>query len=347
MSNNVATQMRSLAKAVALAFSSSDITPEEASSNVLTHTDIPWSNPPLKCYDSLEDVPLSFYFDCPMIVEDGMRLHEFWRTAMDALFERGRHVISHGAFQGLNKATKASLGQKAFRFSIPEGYPFEMPAYTGVCFSLEAAHTAKLSIGLADFVDEDDNYFAVLPNGQIIGVKDGVPALPGTRWDVPAKGLVQDFLTTPRGATTYDCLYDQVARTRSLLWEHKKRFRDWQALDYSLQALRKLSLGSYCPPLLGASQTAIIDVMVLQARELALRQAMEVMTLNTISDRAKVLTVQQLLIPLVTSKATFRLKVYNSGPVIPYTIQDRVMQKISVWLRHEYETHIPNNLKRV
>lgn len=340
-------QIKNLARAVSLAFSSSCITPEEAGCPVLKHTDMPWSNPPLLCEATLDGTPLSKYLDVPLDC-DGKKLFEFWKSTLNDLYDRKRHLILHGTFSSLNKVLdRASLGQKALRFAIPSGYPAEISEFAGVEFSLEAAHTAMTSVALLDFVsDNENNYYAVLPDGSIIGVQKGKPAVEGTRWDIPAYGMIGEFLTMTRGHGDHTCMYDQIARARSLLWEYKVRFKDWQAVDYSLQALRKLTLGAFCPPLFGAAHTGILDTMVLEAREVALRQSMEVMNTPNLSDRAKVLTIQQALVPLVMTQASFRTKLYNTSGVVPFTIRDQAVTRIQAWLAEEYDLHIPQNMKR-
>lgn len=338
-------QVKALAKVVAEAFSRADLTPEELNSSILKFDDLPWACPPLKIETEIDHVPLSYYMDVAMPVVSSEVLYSFWRTTLGELYQRKRHIIQHGAFLNLRRvAPKSSLGQRALRFALPGGFPVELADTTGIEFSIDAAHTALLSCPLSEHVSDDNNYFVVTASGHTIGVKDGKPAVE-SEWDMPATGMIGEMLLMPRGHTDYVCLYDQIARCRSLLHEYRSRFKEFEGLDYALQGLRKLTLGGHCPALISAVQIAPIDTQVMRARELAVRQAMDVMAQPNVMDRAKIRTIEQLLVPLILSPSAFSQKVYNTTKPIPFSVTDKATDKINEWLGTYYNTKIPDNMK--
>jgi len=336
-----AKQIKSLASAVTLAFSRACLTPEEANNSVLVYTDLPWSNPPLLCDSPLDGVPLQWFLDTPMDVRE---LYAFWRTTLGELWHRKRHLIHKGAFTGLRfTAPKSSLGQRALRFSTPGGFPSEMGDMVGAEFSLEAAHTALISCAIKELVSDESNYYVVTAEGHTIGVKDGIPATPSD-WDIPVTGMVQEMLRMTRGNADYTCMYDHLARSRSLLHEYRNRFPDFGAVDYALQALRKLSLGAYCPALVASALSAPLEAQVLEAKALAMRQALDVMQAD-INDRAKIRTLEELLVPLVVKKTVFAQRIYNINQPIPFAVRPEAMTKIATWLNEYYETKIPEKMR--
>lgn len=338
-------QVKGIAAAIAAAFSTADLSPEEMNSSTLQFNDLPWNWPPLVCDTELDKVPLSYYFDSCMKPTSEEALHSFWSHTLEDIYRRKSHVIKNGVFHQTGKVFKQStLGQRAFCFSLPSGFPSATSDTAGVEFSLEAAHVALNSCAIVEKVSDEDNYYVVTSEGFTIGVKDGVPAI-SSNWDMPATGMVQEMLHMSRGNTDYLCLYDQVARCRSLIYEFKPRFKDFEGLDFALQALRKMTFGIHCPVLINARQTAAIDINLLKAQEMSVRQAIEIMREPNIGDRRKLHALEDLLVPLVIPKTAFLAKVYNTNAPIPFAITDKAVSKILTYLHDYYQGKVPDKLK--
>ncbi len=340
---SAAAQVRSLAKAVSTAFAASNLTPEEKAPARLEMTDMPWQAPPLIAEAKLNGTPLMGYLDAPFNFKPEA-LHAFWiKTLRDMWFEpsrllrRGVHV-NCGAHM-----PKVSVGQRAMRFSRPAGWPAHIDETAGLIFSLEVAHTAITSMPLRDVISDDYNYYGVLQDFSIIGVKDGRPACV-TDWNYDGGGQIQELLRSPRGEVDYTCYYDSIAVLRSVVNVHRRRFPgNYVGIDLALQTLRLMTLGGNCPPLTQAMVVAPIDLVHERARERALWEALDAVK-ATMSDRSKLQVLRQLLVPEVLSNTKFRNHIY-SGAEFPFCLPAGKLEQISLWLHNEYE-RVPHELKQ-
>lgn len=338
-----AAQVRALAKAISVAFAASALTDEEKSPGRIEITDLPWSAPPLITNENLGDARLQDYFDVPMEIEAG-QLQAFWVKTLDDMWYRPSSLMKKGVIANCGWAmARMRTGQRAFRFTQPAGWPGSIDDLAGVMFSLEVAHAAATSLPLKDFVSDATNYYAVLPDGRRIGViDDGIGCI--SPWG-PAHGMIPDLLTMPRGETDYTCQFDQLASLRSVLHTHRNRFpHNFEALDQALQALRLLSFGGYCPELLSSMRAAPIDMVAQRERERVLREAIDVVKAD-ISDRAKLTSLRDMLVPTVTPVSSFKKHIFSSDQY-PFTLARGKLDSILAWLEQQYQ-QVPAALRKL
>lgn len=306
-------------------------------------TDLPWVAPPLACRATLCGVPLSEYLGVPMAIEEH-QLQRFWVKTLDDLWYRPTMVIRRGTFANCSWAMpKVKLGQRALLFSVPTGYPASLEVTAGALFSLELANIAAASLPVLDLVSDDDNYHAVLADGQIIGVKNGRIAC-DSPWDMNVSGMVPDLLETSRGEADYTCRFDQLASIRSVLNVHRKRFPEFEGIDYALQALRLLSLGGHCPELVTQMRLMPLDLPRLRQAEQALRDSIGVLDDMGMSDRSKLQIWHNLLVPEVISASKFKQHIY-AGTQFPFSLAQAKLESVRTWLEEQYRA-LPADMQR-
>lgn len=338
------TQVRALAKAVATAFAAATLTDEERHPRKITHTDLPWACPPLITDLAIEGVPLQDYLDAP-IDTDAQRLFRFWVEATRQLWHEPSRVLRQGVYAALGQAMpKVKLGQRALRFSAPQGAPAAVDMTAAVTLALEVAHTAYVSLPVSDIVSDDDSYI-VDAAGYQFGVRGGRPIIP-TDFDFDASGMVQDLLRAPRGEMTYACHYDQIAALRSVLHEHRDRFPyNFEAMDTALQALRYLTIGGHCPELTKEIVAKPMDVMRWKEMEAALRDALDTIRDDRISDRSKLQTLHSQLVPAVLSESGFKREIFSTSNY-PFAMAPGKTAAIEASILALYKTKIPQGLQR-
>jgi hypothetical protein len=210
-------------------------------------------------------------------------------------------------------------------------------------FSIEVAHAAAQSLPVLDVVSDDDNYYAVLPDRTIIGVRNGRPAC-DSPWGESVAGMVQDMLEMSRGEADCTLRFDQLALVRSVVNVHRKRFPEFQGLDYALQALRLLTLGSHCPELVTQMRLTAMDMSQLRRNEQVLRDCLGIVDDLAISDRSKLQIWQNLLVPEVISVSKFRQRIWSSAQ-FPFSLSQAKLESIRMWLEAEYQ-RLPANLQQ-
>lgn len=313
----------------------SSLTDDEKVPRQIENTDLPWTTPPLTTSLTLGRADLQSYFDVPLPVgqEDLIR---FWKETL-VLMDQSPSRLLH---RGVLVTTKGTMpyvkpGTRAFRFSTPLGYPDMLSPDAGVVFSLEVAHAAYISLGITERVMDQNNYYVTLRNGVQIGVKDGRPCTP-CAFDFDASGMVLDLLETSRGTSNQTCMYDQLAFARSLLHSHADKFRrDFEAIDYALQALRYLTQGGYCPDLITRIQQAPQDLRLIREQSRAVLEAIDTMHAE-ISDKSKLMSIEATLVPLVMKISAFRATIFSS-PSYPFTMEAGKTEKITTALTELYE----------
>lgn len=335
--------VKSLEKAVNTAFLTAGVKPEDIAGPIV-HTDLMWQNPPLlNTVAKLNGVYLFEYFDYVMPV-DPLELYAFWRSTLPLMYHNCHKVVDvkDKCLVGAKKLLHPGIrGQRRFRLSIPEGYPREIDAYAGAMFSLEVAHLASLASGL-ELARDENNYYVTLADGRLMGVKDGLPVV-SDPWDTSIAGAVWEFLEMPRGQVSTTCLYDPIAKLRSILWERQEDFRgEFQAVDWALQALRSLSdLGAPCQIL--RNSAALPPATVSRAHiGAALQRCLQTMNRVEVPDRSKLSMLYAELVPNVLSEAQFRNRVYNLDKPVPFSLSQLVYEKIRKSLHSELEKLPPN-----
>lgn len=343
MADRLVQRMRALAQVVADNYASALLTDAERNPARIMRPDIPWSLPPLRTHTKLDGTPIMSYLtpDCDV---DADALYAFWVHNLKTLWEAPTSALRRGLYINLSKVMPgARAGTLAMAFSVPVGWPYKVHESAGITLSLEVAHLAISCLGdLELVVDDEDNYYVVLPDGRELGVKNGHPAVESHWLDYQPLGMVTDLTETMRGDAVVDCQYDQLAAIRSVMWEHDRMFPQFEALDMAMQALRVMSFGSRCPSLSASGRQQIGRVEQLRNEEVALRDAIDVMEAN-MSDRRKLECLYQLLVPTVLSQTGFRKHIFAS-PTFPYTMTASRPDKIRAVLYDLYEK-IPCSLK--
>lgn len=342
---SAAAQVKALAKAVSTAFAASALTPEEKNPGRIEITDLPWQAPPLVAPQLLAGVPLQDYLDVPIALDEDT-LHTFWVDTLNQMWHAPGRLLRRGVLATCGRyMPKVKVGQRSLRFAVPAGYPAYLEETVGALFSLEVAQAALTSLPITNFVSDDDNHYVEF-RGQTYGIKNGVPAVESP-WTLDVSGMVQEMLTTMRGNTTYDCQFDQIASLRSVLHVHRKRFpKNFEAIDIGLQALRRLSFGGYCPELLESMYVAPLDLVRAREQECALRDAIGTITDGSLSDRSKLQVIHSLLVPGSLSAGKFKQHIFSGNPY-PFTLAAGKCEQIETWLRQEYNTRIPSELRKL
>lgn len=257
-------------------------------------------------------------------------LYNLWQEGLDGLLNAPHVVVMSGRFRkGSSALPTLSPGERNLRLPVPEGFPLDMSGFAGHMFSLDCANLLRHSYETSRFVDDEDNYFAELHDGRIIGVQDGFPAGPSL-WDTPATGRVDSMLRSGRGVTFEGSEYGLLSRLRCLLWQNKEKIKDFEAFDWVLQALRVLYDGESPRAVLRAIENLKSDSLAWEARVSALQECVDMLSLLALSDRAKILSMHGLLVPLVCSPSEFSANIYQGPP--PAMVSEKVRDKISRFL---------------
>ncbi len=345
MGAHVHSQIRTLASAVARSFAAADLLHEDRYPERIENTRLPWNVPALMPTASLDGEDLAIFYDSPVKVE-AQALHAFWEKTLHDMWNKPEGTLTGGAYAGLQRLLKTTkLGVRVLRFAQPPGYPGQFELRAGVQLSLEVAHLAYISLPIFKRVWTLDDYYVIASTGQQFGVRAGRPIV-DSPWDFDASGSVMELLESPRGPTTYDCHYDEIAALRSVLHSHPDAFgAEFDGLDNALQALRYLSWGSYCPSLTTAMQTTPVDMKMWARREALLRDALDVMRSNRLNDKQKLQTLRQTLVPDVLTPSRFKAGVF-SGDGFPFTLLPGKAEKIVAFLYDYYNTEVPCSLRR-
>lgn len=340
-------QTGALARAVAAAFAASNLTPEQRNPPRIEIVDFSWQAPPLVTDLTLRGVPLQDYFDAPIALDE-TKLMGFWQKTLTMMHSTPSQLLRRrGGFTTCGwSMPKVKAGQRTFRFSRPEGWPGQMADHAGLVFSLEVAHAARISLPLKDFISDESNYYAVLRDGQIIGVKDG--AVPGSSgWDMQARGHIGMYLQMGRGEIQYEPMYDQLGSLRSVLHTNAASFpNDFEALDVAIQALRYMAPNGHCPELHTEMHLAPVNRVAQKALERSLRDALDLMAYRDMSDRRKLQTLHSILVPDVITASNFRRHIFSTTS-FPFTAAPGKMEKITAWLLQEYTSKVPQDLQQL
>lgn len=339
-----AAQVRLLASAVATALAAAPLSDEERHPQRIAIVDLPWACPPLITDEAL-DGSLQDYFDAP-VVTTPEALYRFWVTATRQLWHEPSRLLKGGVYEALGAAMpRSKLGVRAFRFSAPAGAPARIDESAAVVLALEVAQCARVSFPMFHVEHTDDAYVVEAAGGVRFGVENGRPLI-STPFEYAARGQVDTLLRAPRGEMTYACHYDQIAAVRSILYSHPDKFKhNFNALDQALQALRYLSLGSYCPELVRAMVVKPGDVQRQKDAEAALYEALDTIRAPSLADRSKLATLRSLLVPSVMTAAKYKQLVFSSNR-LPFTMAPGKARQIEDNLVMLYKAEVPTGLQR-
>lgn len=315
-----------LSRAVVESMSASGVSQDDFLTGPIKETSLPWQVPPLHVMAPLMKFPLQSYLDRPTWI-NADELYNLWTDALMLLRHQPLKVLTElGNYRAASVAIPhIKVPERRMRLSVPEGFPHGVSDQTGAMLSLEVAHLFRDNAQIKSFWYDENSYYAVLPDGREVGVKDGLPTIGAEEWDVSVEGIVQEMLEAGRGEVWEGCDYDIIAKTRSLLHEGRFKFPEQDGLDWALQALRVLDGRS---ALLRAIQSARAMLYMQGVRRARLKEAHEVAHRVTISDRARIETLRALLVPEVLTATQFSKRVYAYAAAVPVILSPAVLARV-------------------
>lgn len=327
-------RVKLLADAVARSFEVAGFSPADLLGGPITITELAWQAPPLKVERLYWGVPFSSYLDYSLTL-DSAALFEWYKNGLYWLKHAPETIADTEGYLGLSKLIfNAKPGERKLALPLPEGWPSGEHS-TGPMFALEVARLFKTSCkDVTEFFEDDSNYFVRTPWGTV-GIVEGFVSEHQDVWDISCVGLVQGLLEGPRGFTATSCLYDTIARLRSVLHQEAGRFPDFDMVDYALQALRILADGEICKELHRALEGMSAAGFRRKARIKAYEEAVSTMLSWSLNDRAKISTLQELLVPTYMSLAEYSRKILDPYKIMPSVLSNKVEARILSNLRHE------------
>jgi hypothetical protein len=316
-------------------FSRLGLSQDEILTGQLAHTDLVWQVPPIICDMRLGKLTLQDYMRAPLHVNEEA-FYYFWLEAMAMLRNKPSSVITKKGYKGLLVALREWRGDKSLFLSRPEGFPSATIDYAGAILSLECAYIMQLGGWAAEVHESNDDYWVKTASGYEVGVRGGFPIVEREQWDISAKGFVPDLLRLPRGDVFIGCDYDLVSKLRSVLHLHREAVRDFDAVDWALQALRVLSGGRNLPLLSRGIAGLRGAILGNKARLACYQEATTIMGLPGYSDRQKLTLLKSMLVPSHLTKAQFSQQIYSYGTQIPVVLTEKTVHKIQVNLEHLY-----------
>jgi hypothetical protein len=330
-STSLATQ---LSRLVVEALVKIGLTEKDVLGGAFQHTDLPWQVPPLIVEATLFGAPFSEYVDVPTHINiDGM-INMFGDVLLD-MRNNPRKVLTVDGYRATSYAAPhIKSNERGLYFSMPDGFPGSVTDYAGITFSLECAHIVRHNARLEDFVNDEDNYYAVLPGGTQIGVRDGLPTVAFDQWDIPVHGMVQELLRSPRGALWEGCDYNVISKTRSVVYERREEIKEFEAVDWALQTLRVIDGDK---ALLTAVRNIKKTAYERGARFETLKQAIQISTAAAITDRQRIEALKNLLVPDIMKIGQFSRQIYSYYKVPPAVLSAKTLVKITHLVQDLYD----------
>jgi hypothetical protein len=260
-----------------------------------------------------------------------------WSDALLNMKNNPDSVISvDGGFRATSYAIpNVRSNERQLHLSMPEGFPGAVTDTAVSMLCLECAHLLRTNARIDHFVNDDSNYYAVLyDTKEVVGIKDGLPALFADQWDISVEGIVQEMLRTPRGEAWEGSDYNIVSKVRLLIHKYAKSFRDFEALDWALQTLRVVD-GHV--ELLSAVR-AIKKVAYSRAARLKLLEhCVEVLFRLSMTDRQRIESLKGMLVPEIMSSGKFSKMIYPFYAVPPALLSEKVLVRIRLAVQALYE----------
>lgn len=314
-----------LSQGIVEAFAVAGFTQQDILAGAIEFTDLPWQIPPLVTEATLLGAPLSEYMDRPVYV-DAEAMVNMWSEALANLKNAPDKVVTFDGYRGAAYSIPAVRRKdRALLLSIPEGFPGNITDLAATTLSLECAHLLRANSKNKQFVSDEDNYYAVTSLGVEVGIKDGVPAMYGDIWDIPSHGMVQELLRTPRGTVFEGCDHNVIAKVRSVAYTYNRSLRDYEAVEWALQALRAIEGDR---ELLKAIQSIKKVTYVRKMRHEALAEALQVVNRMSITDRQRIETLKHLLVPEVLSPGEFTKQLYPFNKLPPPVLAEKVILRL-------------------
>jgi hypothetical protein len=319
-------RIRDIAAAVTQAFEKAGFTPADLLQGPIGLTDLAWQTPPLRTTAMLAGLPFTSYVDYPLNM-DASAFYDFYsQTLYDLHDDPGRVCGAQGYRRWQFFAAGVPLGERQLRLPVPQGWPNQMETTTGHLFAAECAELAHTSITCGDLIEDDSNFYVETEHGEI-GIVAGSPSIYGDLWDSDVSGTVPLLTTQNRGLLDTNCMYDILARVRSVLYENMGRFVEFEGLDYALQTLRVMTSGRLCSELLAQIQGMSVKAFKQKRRLAIVEECLEVMSAWRFSDREKLGVIFEKLVPEVMNMSEYQRKVYDPYRMVT-VLQAATEQKI-------------------
>ena len=313
-----------LSELIVEALSQIGLVQEDILDGPFNHKIMAWQVPPLIVEETLFGIPLTNYMTEVLTVRP-VELYSLYTEALEHMRNGPSRVLSYEGYRATSQALPwVRVEERQLYLSLPDGFP-AVTDYAGVLLSLECAHMLRSTVKLEDFIEDDDNYCAVLEGGNRIGVIDGLPAYMPDIWDLPILGAVQEMLRTPRGAIFEGCDYNVTAKVRSVLCDWQATLRDYTALDWAVQTLRVID-GERA--LLKAIRNMRAVAFERKVRLDNLHEVVRVVNQVSLTDRQRITTLKHLLVPDLMSVTEFSKKVYPFHSRIPPMVADKVLSRM-------------------
>jgi hypothetical protein len=314
-----------LSKLVVEALVQLGLTERDVLGGAIVHTDLPWQVPPLVVEATLFGASLSEYIDRPTYV-DVDQLVTMYSDCLSDMRNAPRKVLMAEGYRIAHLALpRTRMQERHMIFSLPDGFPGPVGDYAGVTLALECAHVLRTNAKISAFISDDDNYFAVLPDGMEVGVKDGLPTVWYDQWDFSVEGMVQELLHQPRGAVWEGCDYNVISQVRSVCKVFEKSMREHEAVDWALQALRVIE-GER--ELLRAMRSIKTVAYERGERMRSLQEAVEIAHAMAITDRQRIEALKGMLVPDILSVSQFSKQIYNFYAKVPPVVAPKVLSRI-------------------
>lgn len=318
-----------LARIIARSLKRIGVTQEAVLSGAIQFTTLDWMAPPLLADDLLEGLPFRDYMDQMVPWVDADQLHMFWIDALAQARSNPANVLGEDGWRGLSKIMPtATPGVRNLWLPKPS---IPLDDSVGVQLSLDVAHLARMACKPLEFVENHDDYYVVLEDDIVLGVKGGVPAWPSD-FDMPLKGMIPEFLTSSRGELWTGCDYGLLAKLRSTVWEHRSKLDEFQGLDWALQALRILGSRQNPEQLLAGLERAAVEGRKRELDLAVLRNCQSLLSYPQVSDGRKVEGLRGMLVPSVITNQRFRRDFYAQANPPPF-LKEGAMEKIAEALR--------------
>ena len=315
---------KTLSSALAVVFGRLDLPVKELLNSPLQHIDLDWQVPPIRSDELLNGQPFWQYMEQKVKIDEEV-LYSFWCDTLYNMRNNTSRVWINGAYREARTTFNLSRTVSSYCLALPDGAPAQPNDYAGIVFSLECANLLRMAGGVLELFASDDDYYVKTASGYEVGVRDGLPIVSAEEWDVSANGLIKEILYQPRGAIDTTCRYDIIAKMRSILWEHRASVSEFEGADLALQALRILDGDSH---LLRAVSGIKESKSKTNGRAVVLRTALELLKAPGLSDRQKLSSVQDMLVPAALGKAAFSRLLYSYRQDFPAMLPLAKMLKI-------------------
>jgi hypothetical protein len=295
--------------------------------------------PPLRATATLNGLPLWSYFQQPFKVDEEV-FFSFWSDTLYSMYYHPGKVWFGGCYKAAQRELKIPKVMSTYWLSYPEGAPNRPCDYAPIVFSLECATLYALTGYVRETVESPDSYYIVTAQGREIGVKDGLPLVAADVWDYRASGTVDELLYQPRGLISNQCEYGVIDKLRCYVHQHRDKFEEFEGIDVALQALRLMAAGEEVLKAVRNLKT-VKDSFYLHGA--SLDSSLAVLSDWKMSDRQKITTLRETLVPQVMGRGKFSKIVHPYYAEIPPSLKPgkifQIIEKLKKFAQEQKAKH--------